>query len=179
MMKAREGRVLFTDLWNGDTLSAPEKEYAARLYEVFFVLPGHVQRELAATGAPPTRAAIAANFGLSVEGVDLLLAVMTGEPDKVAPTLAPEFQILRSDGSNYDAETYPEKGLPIISEMPAIEKLNVTATGDLAVASYVINVDETVDGVLAQAYAPRLSVFRKDGGRWLLVAHGNFAALEQ
>jgi thiol-disulfide isomerase/thioredoxin len=80
MMKAREGRVLFTDLWNGDTLSDPEKEYAARLYEVFFVLPGHVQRELGATGAPPTRAAIAANFGLSVEGVDLLLAVMTGEP---------------------------------------------------------------------------------------------------
>jgi thiol-disulfide isomerase/thioredoxin len=80
MMKAREGRVLFTDLWNGDALGAAEKEYAARLYEVFFVLPGHVQRELGATGAPPTRAAIAANFGLSIEGVDLLLAVMTGEP---------------------------------------------------------------------------------------------------
>ena len=80
MMKAREGRVLFTDLWNGDTLTAPEKEYAARLYEVFFSLPGHVQGEIRATGAPPRRASIAANFGLTVEGVDLLLAVMTGEP---------------------------------------------------------------------------------------------------
>jgi hypothetical protein len=80
MMKAREGRVLFTDLWNGDALSAPEKDYAARLYEVFFSLPGHLQGELRATRTPPTRAAIAANFGLTVEAVDLLLAVMTGEP---------------------------------------------------------------------------------------------------
>ena len=63
--------------------------------------------------------------------------------------------------------------------MPAIEKLNVTAEGDIAVAAYVINVDETIDGVLAEAYAPRLSVFRKSGDGWLLVAHGNFAALEQ
>jgi ketosteroid isomerase-like protein len=106
-------------------------------------------------------------------------ALMTGEPDKVAATLAPEFQILRSDGSNYDAKAYPDSILPIISEMPAIEKLNVTAEGDIAVASYVVNVDETIDGVLAQAYAPRVSVFRKDGDRWLMVAHGNFAALQQ
>jgi ketosteroid isomerase-like protein len=105
-------------------------------------------------------------------------ALMTGEPDKVAATLAPEFQILRSDGTNYDARGYPDSILPIISEMPAIEKLNVTAEGDIAVASYVVNVDETIDGVLAQAYAPRLSVFRKDGDRWLMVAHGNFAALQ-
>jgi ketosteroid isomerase-like protein len=104
-------------------------------------------------------------------------AVMTGEPDKVAAVLAPEFQILRSDGTNYDAKGYPDSILPIVSEMPAVEKLNVTAEGDIAVASYVINVDETRDGALVQAYAPRLSVFRKDGERWLMVAHGNFAAL--
>jgi ketosteroid isomerase-like protein len=106
-------------------------------------------------------------------------ALMTGESEKVAAILAPEFQILRSDGSNYDAGTYPTSDLPIISEMPAIEKLNVTAEGDIAVASYVINVDETIDGVLAEAYAPRLSVFRRSGDDWLLVAHGNFAALAQ
>jgi ketosteroid isomerase-like protein len=63
--------------------------------------------------------------------------------------------------------------------MPAIEKLNVTADGDIAVAAYVVNVDQTRDGSLVEAYAPRLSVLRKDGDRWLMVAHGNFAALEQ
>ena len=106
-------------------------------------------------------------------------AIMTGEPDKVAATLAPEFQLLRADGSNLDSKTFPASELPIISEMPAIEKLNVTAEGAIAVAAYYVNVDQTRDGVLVEAYAPRLSVFRKDGDRWLMVAHGNFAALEQ
>ena len=106
-------------------------------------------------------------------------ALMTGEPDKVAATLAPEFQIMRADGSNYDAKAFPDSSLPIISEMPSIEKLNVTADGDLAVATYFVNVDQTRDGVLVEAYAPRLSVFRKDGDRWLMVAHSNFAALMQ
>jgi thiol-disulfide isomerase/thioredoxin len=80
MMQAGEGRVLFTDLWNGDRLGAPEKEYAARLYEVFFALPGHVQGEMKVAGAPPKRDAIAANFGLTADAVDLLLTVMTAEP---------------------------------------------------------------------------------------------------
>ena len=80
MMQAGEGRVLFTELWNGDRLGGPEKEYAARLYEVFFALPGHIQDEMKAAGAPPKRAAIAANFGLTIDAVDLLLAVMTAEP---------------------------------------------------------------------------------------------------
>ena len=106
-------------------------------------------------------------------------ALMSGEPDTVAATLAPEFQILRADGSNYDAKDYPNSVLPIIAEMPAIEKLDVTGAGDIAVATYVVNVDSTRDGSLVEAYAPRLSVFRKDGDRWLGAAHGNFAALDQ
>jgi hypothetical protein len=80
MMRIGEGRVLFTDLWNGERLSAAEREYAARLYEVFFALPAHVQDELRARGAPPSPAEIAANFGLAPDAVDLLLAVMTSEP---------------------------------------------------------------------------------------------------
>jgi len=106
-------------------------------------------------------------------------ALMTGEPDKVAATLAPEFQIMRTDGIAYDSKTLPTSILPIISEMPAIEKLTVTAKGEIAVATYFVNVDQTRDGVLVEAYAPRLSVFRKDGDGWLMVSHSNFAALEQ
>lgn len=106
-------------------------------------------------------------------------ALMTGEPDKVAAVLAPEFQIMRADGIGYDAKGLPQSILPIISEMPEIEKLVVTAEGDLAVATYVVNVDSTRDGVTVQAYAPRLTVFRKAGGQWLMVSHSNFAALEE
>ena len=112
----------------------------------------------------------------SIEG--FFNALMSGEPDKVAAVLAPEFQIMRADGSTYDGNGYANSNLPIISEMPAIEKLTVTAHGDIAVAAYFVNVDQTRDGALVEAYAPRISVFRKDGDRWLMSAHGNFAAVD-
>ena len=80
MMQADKGRVMFTDLWNGDRLTAAEREYAARLYEVFFALPAHIQAELRARGGPPSPADIAANYGLAPEAVDLLLTIMTSEP---------------------------------------------------------------------------------------------------
>ncbi len=106
-------------------------------------------------------------------------AVISGEPAKVAATLAPEFQILRANGSRYDAKSYPDSDLPIIAEMPDIQKLVVTATGDSMVTTYVINVNETLDGSVVESYAPRMTVFRKQGGKWLVVAHGNFAGLER
>lgn len=121
--------------------------------------PGNVQVEV--------RQAIEGFFG----------ALMSGEPDKVAATLAPEFQIMRADGSTHDAAGYPGSILPIISEMPEISKLKVTAGGDVAVAVYYVNLDETRDGSLIEAYAPRLSVFRNVDGAWLMTAHGNFAAV--
>lgn len=105
-------------------------------------------------------------------------AIMTGEPDKVAAVLAPEFQILRSDGSRHDAKSYPDSELPIIAAMPDIEKLVVTASGNSVVTTYYINVNETLDGSVVEAFAPRMTVFRKDGDKWLVVAHGNFADLE-
>jgi ketosteroid isomerase-like protein len=124
--------------------------------------PGDLQAEI--------RTAIEGYFG----------AIMTGQPGKVAATLAPEFQILRADGSRYDAKTYPESSLPLIAEMPTIERLTITAEGDFAVASYYIDVNETLDGKVVETFAPRLSVLRKgDGGGWLMVAHGNFAAIEE
>jgi ketosteroid isomerase-like protein len=106
-------------------------------------------------------------------------ALMTGEPDKVAAVLAPEFQIMRADGSTHDAAGYADSILPIISELPSVEKLVVTSHGDIAVAAYFVNIDQTRDGSLIEAYAPRLTVFRKDGDRWLMTAHGNFAAVDQ
>ena len=106
-------------------------------------------------------------------------AVMSGDPDKLAAVLAPEFQIQRADGSHFDAKAYPDSILPIIAAMPDIEKLVVTAAGNTVVATYVINVNMTRDGSVVEAYAPRMTVFRKDGDKWLVVAHGNFAALEQ
>lgn len=106
-------------------------------------------------------------------------AVLTGDPAKVLPILAPEFQIMRADGSTFDARGYAERGLPVLSEMPTIEKLHVTAHGDIAVATYYARGEQTRDGVAVESYAPRLTAFRKDGDRWLMIAHGNFAGLQQ
>lgn len=106
-------------------------------------------------------------------------AVLSGEPDKVAAVLAPEFQIQRADGSHYDAKDYPDSVLPIIAEVPVIQDLVVSATGDSVVATYVVNVNETLDGSVVEANAPRMTVFRKEGGTWLVVAHANFAGIER
>ncbi len=106
-------------------------------------------------------------------------AVMSRQPDTVASTLAPEFQILRADGSTYDARSYPGSELPVIAAMPAIANLKVSSDGDVAIATYEVNVEQTRDGKTVEVEAPRLTVFRNVGGKWLVSAHANFAAIEE
>ncbi len=129
----------------------------------------------ATSEAPP--ADLQVEIGQSIDR--FFAAVMSGEPAEVRAVLAPEFQIMRADGSTYDAAGYANQGLPVIAAVPEIDRLVVTAHGDLAVAAYYVDIDQTRDGVRVAAHAPRLSVFRKEAGTWLMVAHGNFAALEQ
>lgn len=93
--------------------------------------------------------------------------------------LAPEFQIMRADGTTYDKPGYLASSLPVIETMPLIEDLTVTGTLELFVARYLLIGRQTRDGVAVELAAPRLSVFRKDGDRYLLVAHANFATLER
>lgn len=103
-------------------------------------------------------------------------ALVKGDPAGVAAVLAPEFQLARSDGSAYDKASYVKTGIAKIAKMPKIEKLVVTGYGDHIVARYWVTVEETVEGgKTAAAHAPRITVFRKSGKGWLVVAHGNFA----
>jgi ketosteroid isomerase-like protein len=129
----------------------------------------------ATTGTEP--ADLQVEIGQAID--KFFAAVMSGDPGKVRAVLAPEFQIMRADGSTYDAAGYANRGLPVIAALPEIDQLVVTAHGDLAVAAYYVDIDQTRDGVQVEAHAPRLTVFRKEAGTWLMVAHGNFAALEQ
>ncbi|MCP4384315.1 MAG: nuclear transport factor 2 family protein [Hyphomicrobiales bacterium] len=103
-------------------------------------------------------------------------AVMNNDEDAIAGIVAPEFQIQRANGTRYDAATYPMSELPIIAEMPELEDVVVTTEGDLMVATYNINVNETIDGKVIEAFAPRMTVFRKDDDKWLVVAHANFGS---
>jgi ketosteroid isomerase-like protein len=47
------------------------------------------------------------------------------------------------------------------------------------VARYLLVAKQTRDGVAVEITAPRLSVFRKHGDRYRILAHANFAALER
>jgi ketosteroid isomerase-like protein len=108
-----------------------------------------------------------------------LEAVFKRDPALLDAVLAPEFQILRADGTAHDKAGYLASALPVIEEMPQVEDLAVTGTPDLLVTRYLLIAKQTRDGVAVQITAPRLSVFRKDGDRYVIVAHANFAALER
>jgi peroxiredoxin len=80
IMAANSGRALFSEIYNAPAIPDGEREYASRLYEVFFALPAHLASEKRAGAKLPTRAEIAANFGLGIPAVDLLLDVALGDP---------------------------------------------------------------------------------------------------
>ena len=55
--------------------------------------------------------------------------------------------------------------------------VSVTGNADLLVVRYEVTIDSTRKGKTVQRHAPRLTVFRKQGDAWLVVAHANFATL--
>jgi ketosteroid isomerase-like protein len=106
-------------------------------------------------------------------------ALVAGTPASVGAVLAPEFQIMRADGSGYDKAGYLASSLPKIAAMPEVTKLVVTEHGDTLVTRYYVTVEETRNGKTVERHAPRMTIFRKEGDSWLVVAHGNFATLEK
>jgi len=106
-------------------------------------------------------------------------ALVTGTVPALDAVLAPEFQIMRADGSSYDKQDYLASALPKVAAIPAFSHMAVTAHGDLLVVRYWVTVKETRNGETVEAHAPRLTVFRRDGDAWLVSAHANFATLEK
>jgi len=107
-----------------------------------------------------------------------LAAVASGDAGELQAILAPEFQIQRADGTGLDKAEYVDGGAANLSSFEATD-LVATREGDIMVVRYTLLVSETIDGEPMQATAPRLTVFRWDGERWLVVAHANFARAEQ
>jgi len=103
-------------------------------------------------------------------------AVFTGDPVVVEKVLAPEFQILRSNGSGHDKTSYL-KSLPKHRVRSKFSDIVATGTADIMVVRYRIDTDQTIEGQEVKGSSPRLSVFRREAGRWLICAHANFAAL--
>lgn len=103
-------------------------------------------------------------------------ALQSGDPAKVETVLAPEFQILRSDGSGHDKTSYLQN-LPKQTSKPEISELAFSEHEGVIVVRYILNVEQTINNKPVQAQAPRLSVFRKGSAGWLIVAHANFAQI--
>lgn len=103
-------------------------------------------------------------------------ALLTGDPAVVEKVLAPEYQILRSDGSGHDKTSYL-KSLPKQRVRSKFSDIVATGTADLMVIRYRIETDQTIEGKEVKGVSPRLSVFRLEAGRWLISAHANFAQL--
>lgn len=106
-------------------------------------------------------------------------AVYKRDPALLDAVLAPEFQLMRADGTSFDKAGYIASTLPIFETAPQVEELVVTGSAELFVARYLVTAEQMRDGKHLQTTAPRLSVFRKDGDKYLLVAHANFAAFER
>jgi hypothetical protein len=103
-------------------------------------------------------------------------AIFSGDPAQVEKVLAPEFQILRSDGTGYLKADYL-KAIPKQKVRSKFSDIVATASGDVLVIRYRIETDQTINGKPVKGVDPRLSVFRKDGGVWLISAHANFSKI--
>jgi ketosteroid isomerase-like protein len=104
-------------------------------------------------------------------------AVFTGDPVAVDKVVAPEFQILRSDGTGYNKAGYLAAPLPKQKSKPKASDIVATGHGDMIVMRYLLETEQTINGKLVEAISPRLSVFRKEDGRWLISAHANLAKI--
>jgi ketosteroid isomerase-like protein len=105
--------------------------------------------------------------------------VAGGDDAAIRDLLAPEFQLVRSDGAAYDAVEYVAHDIPRIDAVLGIDDIVATAYGDHMVVRYAIDLKESVADGQIEGNAPRLTVFRRAGDEWLVVAHANFAQVEK
>lgn len=108
----------------------------------------------------------------------IFAALMTGDAGTVRPLLAPEFQIMRSNGAGYGREDYLARSLPRIETPPVFDDVVVTRNGDIVVVRLRIGIEEYLDGMKAESVFPHLFVFRVTDEGWQVIAAANFARLE-
>ena len=108
----------------------------------------------------------------------LFKALGSGDTTTIAAHLAPEFQIVRSNGAVYDKAAYLERSIPVIHTTPHFRNLRVTGQNDIRVVSFNLEVNEQINGKTVENLAPQLIVFRDIGTRWVVVASANLGRLQ-
>ena len=105
----------------------------------------------------------------------LFAALSSGNPQQIEPLLAPEFQLVRADGSAYNKTEYLQRSIPKIVTTPEFADIVITRDKDLVVIRLKLIVREYINNQEVQSGSPQLFVFhmKKDG--WKVVASANFA----
>ena len=105
----------------------------------------------------------------------LFAALASGNPEKIEPLLAPEFQLVRADGSAYNKAEYLKKSIPKIVTTPEFTDLVVTRHGDSVVVRLKLIVREFINGHEVESGSEQLIVFRIEANTWKVVASANLA----
>lgn len=103
-------------------------------------------------------------------------ALASNDAAAVTAVLAPEFQVQRSDNRGFTREEYLSGGRTRQVKPPVARDLIATEADGVLVVRYVMEVEQIADGKTIVGAAPRLTVFRKVDGRWLVVAHAAYPA---
>jgi ketosteroid isomerase-like protein len=103
-------------------------------------------------------------------------ALASNDAATVTAVLAPEFQVQRSDGRGFTRDEYLAGGRTRQVKPPVARDLIGTEADGLLVVRYKMDVEQIADGKTIVGEAPRLTVFRKVNGRWLVVAHAAYPA---
>jgi hypothetical protein len=110
---------------------------------------------------------------------NLFEALASGDETRIRPLLAPEFQVLRSNGVGYDREAYIASSVPRIMSKPKFNELVVTRHDSIVVSRMKLDIEQSIDGRKVENNAPQLIVFRVSENVWQVIAAANFARLEK
>ena len=111
--------------------------------------------------------------------VDGFLSTLKGAKTDTAALsaiLAPDFQLVRADGTREDKESY----LANPAEVFKYEIKNLRAVADTAggaatlTVSFDVAIDEVINGQSITTTSPRLGAFEWSNGEWLLLSWANF-----
>lgn len=105
-------------------------------------------------------------------------AVASGDANRIRAVVSPDYQIQRSNGKGFTLEEYLSGNLPVTNKVAVMQDLVATSFNNTVVTRYKLRVDEIIDGRPVETLAPRMTVFQRINGVWLVAAHANFAKIE-
>lgn len=145
-----------------------------------FSLPRFIVAAAFATGLLATQAVADDKTDTARALLNAFIDGVIAGRDAVAPLLAPEYQIMRTNGVGYDRDGYINRGAGKVRARPnySLDDLVTTTGGDIMVVRDILQIDETIDDKAITRRAPRLMAFRKIAGDWKVSAHANFARTE-